>query len=459
MEPVEAEAPEVSTPDISQDTAQTPETNVPTNVPASPEGADNVAIYQDVVAKFNQDPSYEMSDAEAEAFLDVQDKVNNKAIPEPEPKTLDKKEPEKEPEVDPEKDKEPEPKSKESDKPDSEEKDDSEPMDEKVTLDDSTVDSTIQAMKKVGAKDITELPEKIDLLIKNRDSSGGKLGSENTALKSKIADMESKQENHIAWLAALKKGDPKAIEYLTNEVGFKIDSLSNSTPKMDSSSESNEEADEYLDDKLAAYATSKIKNLEENNKKLAEQVDQLLNKDKDRENEHMSNKAVNAWVDDIVGLVTDPKFKDDFGLDAREARGLAEYYWSEKQKENPINPKFQKVHELISFAHENRMPTLEAAHIYRQHTTGQFAQKLVAATKNGQKQFTPSANSEMSEKQSRKGNDVPDPTVTEDSISRMEQGNFDEIPDDWMDETGNLIPEKVPQRFHAKAFGRLGKPN
>jgi hypothetical protein len=40
----------------------------------------------------------------------------------------------------------------------------------------------------------------------------------------------------------------------------------------------------------------------------------------------------------------------------------------------------------------------------------------------------------------------------------MEAGDLGAIPDEWMDESGNLLPDKVPQRFHSQAFGKMGKP-
>jgi hypothetical protein len=419
-----------------------PETNSGTPPAVTPKGPDNVAIYQDIVAKHNENPAYQMTDAETDVFLEVQDLINSKAIKQPEPKKLISKE--SKPEV---KD---EPKPEVKDEPPAQSDKDNSPKEDSVTA------SMLESMKKVGAKDVTELPKKIESLIRNRDESGGKLGSENAGLKAKLAALEAEKANHVAWLNLLQKGDPKAIEFLHKNVGYNPSAPTATKPiagenppkGLDDLGEIDDES--ILDTELA----KQVRALKKIIKDQGEILNSVTQKDKAREEERLTERANASYVDDIVNLVTSDENQKYYGLSAKEARGLAEFYFSPGQKENPIHPKFQKVHELISFAYENHFPTLEAAHIVHFHKSGAFAQKIVDATKNGQQKFTPSVNSENSDKQSREGNNVPDPTVTDESITRMEQGDFESIPDNWMDVHGNLDPKKVPKRFHERAFGR-----
>jgi hypothetical protein len=305
-------------------------------------------------------------------------------------------------------------------------------------------------MKKVGAKDVTELPGKIADLIRNRDSSGGKLGSENAALKQTI-------QQHEQFLNDLGTGKPEAIEFLTKKVGY----VPNGTPapNQEAGPSGQEEVefrdtDEYLDPELATHVRNQDTKIQEQ----AKQIERLLSRDKERDESALTHRATTGWVDNVVGLVTSPENQKVYGLSATEARGLAEQYFNEKKADAPIHPKFQKVHELLVYANKEKLPTLEAAHVMHQYKSGKFAQDIVAATKNGQQNFTPSVNSEMSDKQSRQGNNLPEPTISDDDITRMERGDFEAIPDSWTDEQGNFIPNQVPQRFHDRVFGRAGKP-
>lgn len=419
----------------------TPETPVVDNndsVPQSGDTApDNVSVYQDVVAKYNEDNTYEMSDAESDAFLDVQEQINN-GMDEP-PLKEDKAPEEKAPEA----------------------KDPIETPAIETNEDltgDSVTDNMMDAMKKVGAKDVTELPAKIQGLIDNRDSSGGKLGSENVALKQTVTEYQTKETNQIKWLEDLKAGKPGAIDYLHNIVGYNPTSKS-ITPSTENADIGN--TDDFIDVELAGVVNSQ--NISSNKKiaDLEKLVDSLVNHDKIRTNEAHEATARNAWSDDIVELVTQPENAKYYGVSAKEARGLATNYYR-KGNTDPIHPKFQKIHELIVFANTpgRPMPDLKTAHLIQQHESGQYAKALIAAQEEGQKQttFKPTPNAALSDKQSRVGANIPDPTISEDTITKIEQGNFDLIPDNWMSEDGTLIPSKIPERFHTRVFGKAGKP-
>ncbi|MCP3683430.1 MAG: hypothetical protein GY861_12150 [bacterium] len=421
--------------DVSPAVPDSPE--VPENpVPETPQGTDDISVYQDIVAKFTEDPSFEMSDEESDIFLSVKEQVNSGAIKEP-----DVKGKEEVPEV------KEEPKAEEPTEEPSEE-----PVENKeIPLSDSVNDSMIEAMNLVGAKEITSLPEKIELLIKNRDSSGGKLGSENSALKAQVADMQKAADNHISWLNALKAGDQNAIDYLHNSVGYQ----SNPSVAPKESDTSFEGSDEYLDDKLASEFKGAKSELTATIAKLESKLAALESKDAERADEALTQTATNKWVDDVVNLISDSENQKFFGISTKEARGLAEFYFSKKQENSAINPKFQKMHELIKFGYENQMPSLDSANIVFREKNGYYAKRVIEATKSGQKQFKPSVNTELSENQSRKGNNVPQSGLNDEDVDKMMSGdNFEDIPDEWMDVDGNILKDKIPQRFHKRIFGQ-----
>jgi len=404
-----------------------------------PSGAPtDVAIYQDVVAKFDADNSYDMTAAESKAYLSVSDRINGGQMETPEGKLLKEEAP-------------PSAESKPGEQPETtpEAKVEAPPETDRVIPTDAEAETLMEAMKKVGAKDVTELPGKIADLIKNRDTSGSKLGSENAAMKIRLSEGDKKAANHQQWLNDLAAGKPEAIKYLNEIQGGKT------TPAtVTPDSKFHEDLDDYLDPELAGHVRSQDNKIEAQ----AKQIQELLSRDKQRDTDVQQSKATTGWIDDVVGLVTSPENAKDYGLTATEARGLAEKYWGSEQKNNPIDPRFQKVHELIMYAYEQNLPSLESAHILMQHKTGAYAKQIVDATKKGQQTFTPSQNAEMSEQQSRKGNNVPQPEITEDGVNKMIGGDLDSIPDDWSDDTGTLIPANIPQRFHERIFGKTGKP-
>lgn len=446
-------APETPAVDTSQPADKIPAPTPETPAVETPKGPTDVEIYQDVVARYNEDPTLQMTEKESEIYLETQEKINNKIIPEPTPKKLESKEPAPDkPDSDiPSKKEEPA-------ATDDKETPASEPDKDKLPSGDSVADSMMEAMKQVGAKDVTELPGKIEGLIKNRDASGGQLGSENVALKAKVIQLETEKTDHVNWLNGLNRGDQAAVDYLHDKVGYKPNS-SQPAPAEDQGGADDAPGDignveDYLDTELAKTVNKQVSDLKKVIQEQGEKIKTLSTRDKVRDDDALTSKATNGWIDDVVKLVTSPENAKAYGLNAIEARGLAEFYFSPAQKDQPIHPKFQKVHELISFAYDKQYPTLEAAHIVNYHKSGAYAKSLVEATKNGQQNFIPSQNSENSDKQSRGNNNIPDPTVSEDDVSRMEGGSFNEIPDDWMDKQGNLIPAKVPKRFHEQAFGR-----
>ena len=168
-------------------------------------------------------------------------------------------------------------------------------------------------------------------------------------------------------------------------------------------------------------------------------------------------RARASYADDIVDLITKDTAKV-YNLTAAEARKLATDYWNPENKGKAIHPRFQKIHELVTFAYKKGYPNIADADILFQHKNGDFAKKLIAATKDGEKtsQHIVAPNGAISSKQGKNKQSIPQPTIDNDSVEHMKKGQgFKDIPDEWMDASGMLIPSKVPKRHHVAAFGRV----
>jgi hypothetical protein len=432
-------------PEAPMPKAEAPQDSTPqAEATPAPEQTD-VQIYQSLIAREAAGEKVDMTEAEVDAFMSVQEQIHTGIIKDPglpsdtktdSPTTSEPKAEEK-------------PTETESPEPKPETETPSETATEAPPLTDKVADYLQKAMTKVGAKDITELPDKVEGLINQMRTTGGKLGGER-------AELQKQMDQHVNWVQGMRSGDPNAIAHLEKLTGLKINGT---TAPQEATAQGNSDLnigdpEEFIDNKLAPV----VKNLIQEVKDLKAQNQTLLSKETQRDQLSQEATAVNAWVDDVVGLVAD--HSDSYGVNTSEARALAKFYWSPEGAKTAVHPKFQKIHELIDFAHKNNMPDLETAHVMLQHKNGTFTQTLIAERQKGQKeaQHIESPNAAISSKQGRVKQDVPDPHITDDSVAAMEKGDLGAIPDEWMDEIGNLIPDKVPQRFHAQAFGRAGKP-
>ena len=426
--------------DVPNESPETPTENLPDA------GMSDVAIYQDVIAKHADNPRYDMSDSEAEAFSRVNEQVMTGQMEDPGLKKSEEKSQEKAkaPEAKPET---------------PEVKPEAETPSETATLDTSDMsmaqaDALQKAMTQVGAKDIKELPGKVEGLINQMKSTGGKLGGEAKALQSQV-------DQNNSFMQALKAKDPQALAHFKNLMGYPITDNANSSSEGNKPQNSNGTVDlgdpsTYLDEKLAPVVQqllNQVKELQDSNKALAV-------KDEGRDLISQQSRATNAWIDDVAQLVAD--HPDDFDINVGEARALAVQYWSPEGAKTAVHPKFQSLHELIGFAADNAHPDLNTAHVMMQHKNGSYAKKLIEARKNGadEASHTESPNAAISNQQGRTKTDVPNPTVTDDMVTAMEKGDLNAIPDSildsWTDESGNFDRTKVPQRFHEQAFGRAG---
>lgn len=424
-------APEVITPETPEQKA--PEV-VPEQTPQPKAEETQLQMYQDVVAKHKEDSTYQMSDKECEAFDVIQEKIATKQIEDPGPKKLEEPTKDKEPETAPEGAKPPE------------DKKEAETNTGLQGISDTTANNIQKAMTKVGAKDVNELPGKIENLLNYMKKSTNDNGNE-------LATLKKEKSNHVAWISDLQAGKPEAIEYLHSITGKPV------TPaKADVSAPPSQEGDAFIDEAVDEPVAREVVALRKTVAELKAGYAALQKGDAVRVADTERLTAANGWVDDVVDLVVGSGA--DFGLSPKEARGLAMGYWGPEGHLKAVHPKFQGIHELIQFANERAFPDLKSAHIVWQHEKGTYAQKLIAATKEGQKtqSHKESVNSFISDKQGRVSSNVPDPQITDERVTAMERGNFNDIPDEWTDDTGTLIPSKVPERFHDLAFGRKGKP-
>jgi len=421
--------------DVTPEGQQVP--NTPEQ-PATPSEPTEIEVYQDILLKHSKDQNFEMSDAESDVFLSVQEQIANGSIKEP---GL----------PDESKDNAPINQQKpENSKEDTPTQNTEDATANKVDfgLSNENADKLQKAMQMVGAKDISEIDSKIDGLLKTMKSSGGKLGSQ-------LKELQDREANHVQWLNDLQEGKPEAQAYLEKILGKSSGQNAPQASRNTADSTGKKyDASQFLDDELGQVVLSQNDEIKE----LKSMVEKLSKGDAQRAEFSQREIAANGWVDDVVDLVV--KNSDAFNLSPSEARELGKQYWGPEGHTKPIHPKFQEIHELIKYAHEKNMPDLETAHVMYQHENGVFAKKLIEATKQGQQsvQHAKTPNSVMSNNQSRMRQNTPDPHIDENAVNAMKSGDFDSIPDEWMDETGTLLPDKVPERLHEYAFGKMGKP-
>jgi len=409
----ETVAPEV-TPDANTEIPDNnPEnTGIPEVQPEQPEGPSELDVYQDILAKADAEPDYQMTEGELEVFDAVQEKIVNGQMEVPESKKLEEK-------------------------PKVEEAVAEESKDGDLNLSTENASVLQDTMTQVGAKDVSELAGKVKGLIDNMKSSGGKLGTE-------LKDLQTKADNHQLWLNDLAAGKPEAIAYLDQ-----IRGKASSTPAANTGKEEYDVSD-FVDEELGKM----FLDLQKTVKEQANTISTLSNGETQRVETNQRQEAVTGWVDDIVELVT-ADTAGAFGLTPVEARALAKDYLGPDGHTKAVHPKFQKMHELIQYAHKKGLNTLQDAHVLNQHENGSYAQQIVNATKNGQKstQHIESPNSAISNNQSKVKSNVPDPHITDEAVKKMEGGDFENIPDSWTDENGTFVKANIPERFHKKCFG------
>jgi hypothetical protein len=434
-------APEVI-PDSPMPKAEIQPEVVPETPTPSPERSD-VDIYRDLIGREANGESVDMTPEEVDAFMSVQEQIMSGAIKDP---GLSEK-PNETPKPEEKSETTPEPKAEAEATPTG----DDAPVGDVPEMSMAQADYLQKAMTQVGAKDISELPKKVEGLINQMKATGGKLGGEAKHLQSQL-------DQHVNFMQGLKAGDPQATAHFKKLMGKApsqiIESQEGKTPQATNESLDMLDSEEYLDNQLAPVVKSLIGKVND----LVDQNKALQQKDSQRDQSNLEAKATTSWVDNVVGLIAD--HSEDYGLNTSEARALATFYWSPDGAKTAVHPKFQKIHELIKFAHTGNYPDLETAHVMLQHKNGGFSQKLIDATKKGAKDasHTESPNSAISSRQGRVKSDIPNPSVTEDMVTAMEKGDInaipDEILDEWTDDQGNLLRDKVPERFHDIAFGR-----
>lgn len=416
----------MDTPEVLENTPETPEVspNAP-EVPSEQAGPSELQMYQDVLAKHNEDSTYQMSDDEGEAFLNTQELIASGQIEDPGAAKIEEK---------PEETQETENSTETPATPGNEGE-----VTPEFRLSDDHANELHSSMSLVGAKDVSELAGKIKGLIDNMKSSGGQLGSE-------VKRLQAEKDNNVQWMNDLAAGKKEAFDYLDKITGGK-------TPPATTSTEAapivNGDFDpsKYLDDELATT----VQGIMNSNKEMSERLDRLSKGDADRQALHNRESATNSWVDDVVGLVTD--LPGDFGINPSEARALAADYWGPNGHTQAIHPKFQAMNDLIVYANEKGYPNLKSAHIMMQHENGGYAKKLIEATKKGQKSVThkESPNSFISNAQRGSKANTPDPHIDDAAVNAMAKGDFNNIPDNWMDSSGTLIKGNIPKRFHKVA--------
>jgi len=416
---VNTDLPEVAETQIQGETAPQEVATSDTQEQAQPS---EIETYQEILAKYDDDNNYQMTDEEIDVYDSVSEKVRDGKIEEPAKKGTEEKSEKTEGE--------PEATDGTQEKPAETTQD--------FNLSNENADTLQKAMTSIGAKDISELNTKVQGLIDGVKKSGGKLGAE-------LKEVKGREANHLKWIEDYRAGKPEAIAHFNELMG---DNNTPNTAKQTNEAETVEfDIDDYMDEGLAKY----VKGQDSAIAKLTATVEKLTGNETKRVEDSEYSAATNGWVDDIVDLVSHNQ--KVFNLTASEARELGKKYFGGSNE--ALHPKFEQIDKLIRYAHEKNMPDLKTAHIMFQHENGGFVNQLIDAEKKGQKstQHKPSVNASLSNLQGRVKNNEQDPHIDESSITKMEQGEMN-VPDSWTDESGTLIKGKIPKRFHKRLFPR-----
>ncbi len=306
--------------------------------------------------------------------------------------------------------------------------------------DKATAEPLQNALKLVGAKDLTELPEKIKGLQQAMTSTGGKLGEQVKQLQKQL---EAETQGFKSLLADAMAGVPAAIEYAKKELGI---DLSARAPAQQA-----EPADEYGDipDDVADVGTYRL--LMQEIKGLKGQLSQYEQATKSITDRSAQEQAHASWVETIGSLVAK---NPDLSPKGADLGTLLREYWTGTD-DAPVDPRIQPIIDVITFAHEQGIPNLEHARTVM--TAGAWQKQreaeLLEAEKRGMAKLTahpPTVG--LSGQRAQGTTDTHYSPVSEADLKAMTDGERP-IPASWKNEQGQFVRSRVPKNAWGLVFG------
>lgn len=390
--------------------------------PAPTPDQDDVAFHA-LVARAEKNPNYDMSQEEADLF----ERVNNR--PDGPPKAPKKEKPKAKVVEGEEEDELPEvadekaPKGK-----------DAPPEDEE---DDTPTPKALKALvgkdSPIGAKSVAEIPDKVRGLVeqlKKAEGMGGKLEQANK----RLSNLDAFVRDFIAQ-------KPDALEFAEKHFGFKPAAAApagrpgakpaplgpNGKPKP-----------VFLDDDMAAYVAE-----------LEGKVTAFEGRFAKLESVHRKSEEISAAAEAQNGVVNEMSTLVEKYPELRPATGsvreLMKEYFADP-KGDKVDPRLANLVAVLKIAARDELPSLQ--HAYAVWKLETHPQTVIEAERRGRQSLantTPSRG--LSDRQGSQGGQYQ--AYTDEDFAAMQSGTM-EVPADWLDGEGNLVPSRMPKRFRDK---------
>lgn len=304
--------------------------------------------------------------------------------------------------------------------------------------------------KLVGAKDKTQLPEKIQGLVAEMKKLSGERGELGRVLKDAgVSDLKSLQAEIVgarrlhALVEDIKAGRQEAYNFL----GIKPQQAQGEQAKA------GELPEGILDDGLYNHLSPQLKAANERAERLERQLAELAGKITPWERSQQETMAANVRNAQVAAIITEAQAVADSvdGLwDSKTAgplsKALNEYYSSKDG--DPYNPALEPILGILAIAKEKNLPDLDTAlAVWERKNSGSLIAKARADAREPFIGKRPNVG--LSDRQG--GNNGQFKTYTEASVKDMAQGRVP-IPAEWTDAQGTIIPDKVPANLRELIF-------
>lgn len=308
------------------------------------------------------------------------------------------------------------------------------------------VDPDQEIYKLVGAKDKTQLPDKLKGLVNEVKKLSGERGEIGRVLKetgysdfkSLANDIKGAKGLHQAVIDA-RNGVPAALEFLG------LNQRQAQAPKQQEHV-TGELPDDILDEGLYRHVTSREKEATLRADALERQLRLIQSKLEPWERSNAETQATNQrtmQVNQVISEVT--KMADGVeGLwDSKKsgplAKALSEYYATD----GDFHPDLKPIAEIIEIAKEHKLDNLEIALAYWERKNG--GSLITKAREDARQPFLgKKPNIGLSDRQGNHNGQFK--SYTEAHVKEMAAGRAP-IPDSWKDANGNIVPDKVPSHL------------
>lgn len=302
--------------------------------------------------------------------------------------------------------------------------------------DQSSLDLKIQ--KEVGAKDKSEVADKIKGL---RQAVSGKLekAPEFQQMKADNQTLMGKINSEVQLMQDAQKGNPKAIEHILKHYNLTVvpEGTASKTTETENSEVENKtilDRDKFVDDDVYEAVNSVVT-------KQQSQIDELTAKVKAGEDEVQKNRdetsnaqAEISVIDEIVQVAANlPGLKN-----MKDIRPAIKKWWDDGRQSDK---RFNILHDYFLIANQKKISLIDA---YKIDKADKSELQLEQARLDGKKEaYTRTPNSSLSGLQGSRGEEE-NRQFTDAQITAMETDDK-LMPAEWFDKEENPVKAKIPR--------------